>query len=52
MTRYIAFLGTGIMGCPIACNLRKAGFTAAVWNRTKSKTEPLKTIGARTTGYG
>jgi 3-hydroxyisobutyrate dehydrogenase-like beta-hydroxyacid dehydrogenase len=52
MTRHIAFLGTGIMGCPMAGNLIKAGFTAAVWNRTKSKTEPLKTIGARIAGYG
>ena len=33
MTHNIAFLGTGIMGAPMAANLIKAGFKAAVWNR-------------------
>lgn len=47
MTRHIAFLGTGIMGAPMAANLIEAGFTAAVWNRTRSKTDPLKDKGAR-----
>src|ERR1035437_4516545 len=47
MTHHIAFLGTGIMGAPMAANLIKAGFTAAVWNRTRSKTEPLAVQGAR-----
>jgi 2-hydroxy-3-oxopropionate reductase len=35
------------MGAPMAANLIKAGFTAAVWNRTRSKTEPLAVQGAR-----
>ena len=45
MTR-IAFLGTGIMGAPMAANLIKAGFTLTVWNRTRSKTDPLAKAGA------
>jgi 2-hydroxy-3-oxopropionate reductase len=47
VTHHIAFLGTGIMGAPMAGNLIKAGFTAAVWNRTRSKTNPLAAQGAR-----
>ena len=43
---HIAFLGTGIMGAPMAANLIKAGFTASVWNRTRSKTDPLAAAGA------
>jgi 2-hydroxy-3-oxopropionate reductase len=45
MTR-IAFLGTGIMGAPMAANLIKAGFTLSAWNRTRSKTDPLAKAGA------
>jgi 3-hydroxyisobutyrate dehydrogenase-like beta-hydroxyacid dehydrogenase len=29
------------MGAPLANNLRKAGYTVTVWNRTASKAEPL-----------
>jgi 2-hydroxy-3-oxopropionate reductase len=47
MSHSIAFLGTGIMGAPMAANLMKAGFKAAVWNRTRSKTDPLAAQGAR-----
>ena len=43
----IAFLGTGIMGGPMAANLIKAGFTANVWNRTRSKAEQLAELGAQ-----
>jgi 3-hydroxyisobutyrate dehydrogenase-like beta-hydroxyacid dehydrogenase len=50
MTHHIAFLGTGIMGAPMAAKLIKAGFTAAVWNRTRSKTDPLAVQGARAAG--
>jgi len=32
-----AFLGTGIMGAPMAANLAKAGHTVRVWNRTREK---------------
>lgn len=47
MKHHIAFLGTGIMGAPMAANLIKAGFTATVWNRSLSKTAPLAALGAR-----
>jgi 2-hydroxy-3-oxopropionate reductase len=47
MAHTIAFLGTGIMGAPMAANLINAGFKAAVWNRTRSKTDPLAALGAR-----
>ncbi|HEV7214476.1 MAG TPA: NAD(P)-dependent oxidoreductase, partial [Chloroflexota bacterium] len=40
------FLGTGIMGAPMAANLLRAGFDVTVWNRTPSKTEPLVSAGA------
>ena len=41
----IAFLGTGLMGAPMACNLLKAGFSVACFNRTASKTEPVAAAG-------
>jgi 3-hydroxyisobutyrate dehydrogenase-like beta-hydroxyacid dehydrogenase len=37
----IAFLGLGIMGFPMARNLRQAGFDVVVWNRTREKAERL-----------
>ncbi len=46
MTTKIAFLGTGIMGTPMAANLIKAGHGVAVWNRTAEKTKPLAEAGA------
>ena len=33
----ITFLGTGIMGAPMAANLARAGHTVRVWNRTPEK---------------
>lgn len=42
-----AFLGTGIMGAPMAANLMKAGLQMTVWNRTKAKTDALAAQGAR-----
>ena len=33
----IAFLGTGLMGGPMAKNLAVAGFKVSAWNRTPSK---------------
>lgn len=41
----VAFLGTGIMGCPMATNLVKAGFDVTAWNRTPGKTEPIREAG-------
>lgn len=37
----IAFLGTGIMGAPMARNLAAAGHDVIVWNRTREKCEEL-----------
>lgn len=34
----ITFLGTGIMGAPMAANLAKAGHQVRVWNRSREKT--------------
>lgn len=42
----IAFLGTGLMGEPMARNLLKAGFQVRAWNRTAEKAAPLAADGA------
>lgn len=42
----LAFLGTGLMGGPMAANLLKAGFRLQVWNRTRAKAEALEPLGA------
>ena len=42
----LAFLGTGLMGKPMAANLLKAGFKLQVWNRTRAKAEALAPMGA------
>lgn len=44
----VAFLGTGIMGGPMAANLVKAGHEVTVWNRTAAKAQALQdAAGAR-----
>ncbi|XP_065866872.1 glyoxylate/succinic semialdehyde reductase 2, chloroplastic [Euphorbia lathyris] len=43
----IGFLGLGIMGSPMAQNLIKVGCDVTVWNRTKSKCDPLISLGAK-----
>ena len=40
----IAFLGTGIMGAPMARNLTKAGFDVTVWNRSPQKAAKLSDV--------
>jgi 3-hydroxyisobutyrate dehydrogenase len=45
-TPTVAFLGTGTMGLPMARNLLAAGLGVRVWNRTRSKAEPLVADGA------
>ncbi|MDK1373680.1 MULTISPECIES: NAD(P)-dependent oxidoreductase [unclassified Sinorhizobium] len=45
-SRRIAFLGTGLMGAPMARRLLKAGFSVTVWNRDASKAEALAADGA------
>ncbi|MCB4919961.1 NAD(P)-dependent oxidoreductase [Brucella intermedia] len=47
MTRRIAFLGTGLMGAPMAGRLLDAGFGVTVWNRNSAKSAPLVEKGAK-----
>ena len=42
----IAFIGTGVMGASMAGHLLKAGAVMTVYNRTRSKAEPLLAAGA------
>ena len=42
----IGFIGTGIMGGPMAQNLLKAGYPVTIHNRTKAKAESLLSEGA------
>ena len=46
MTRRIAWIGTGLMGLPMAGRLVDAGWDVGVWNRTPEKAEPLVAAGA------
>lgn len=43
----IAFLGTGLMGDPMARRLLQAGYFVTVWNRTLNKAAALESAGAR-----
>ncbi|GAA4237742.1 NAD(P)-dependent oxidoreductase [Actinomadura meridiana] len=43
-------LGTGIMGAAMTRNLLKNGHAVAVWNRTRSRAEPLAADGATVAG--
>ena len=42
----VALLGTGIMGTGMARNMLQAGIPLRVWNRTRSRAEPLAAEGA------
>jgi 3-hydroxyisobutyrate dehydrogenase-like beta-hydroxyacid dehydrogenase len=42
----IAFLGTGLMGAPMARRLLAAGYNVSVWNRTGAKAQALVVDGA------
>jgi 3-hydroxyisobutyrate dehydrogenase-like beta-hydroxyacid dehydrogenase len=42
----VGFIGLGGMGSPMAQNLIKAGFTVSVYNRTRSRAEELRPLGA------
>ena len=44
-TLQIAFIGTGLMGGPMAQNLCKASQHVVAWNRTISKTDPIRALG-------
>lgn len=46
--RNIGFVGTGIMGSPIAGRLADAGYTVTAWNRTAEKASALADRGVST----
>ena len=48
MSTTIGFIGTGIMGKPMARNLLKAGYQLVVYNRSASSMNELAAEGART----
>jgi 3-hydroxyisobutyrate dehydrogenase len=43
----IGFLGTGLMGAPMAARLLAAGITVIAYNRTAEKLTPLQQLGAK-----
>ena len=43
----VAFIGTGIMGRPMAAHLMDAGYELTVYNRTAAKAQPLAELCAR-----
>ena len=43
--REIGFIGTGLMGAPMAANLARAGMTVTAWNRDAAKLAVLATDG-------
>lgn len=44
-TPRVGFLGLGIMGTPMALNLKKKGFEVTVWNRSPDKAKALEAHG-------
>lgn len=45
-TLAVGWIGLGVMGLPMATHLLDAGFSLTVYNRTKSKAEPILNAGA------
>lgn len=45
MSEKLGFIGLGIMGLPMAINLRRAGYSVAAWNRTAMKGQALGELG-------
>jgi 3-hydroxyisobutyrate dehydrogenase len=43
----IGWIGMGRMGYPMAERLLKAGYDVSIWNRTRSKADPLAKIGGK-----
>jgi 2-hydroxy-3-oxopropionate reductase len=43
----IGFIGTGLMGLPMATNILKSGYSLKAFNRSKNKADPLKNHGAK-----
>jgi len=46
-TQRIGWIGMGRMGYPMAERLLKAGYDVSIWNRTRSKAEPLAISGGK-----
>jgi len=46
----LGWIGIGRMGYPMAERLLKAGYQVSVWNRTRSKAEPLQAVGGKIAG--
>jgi 3-hydroxyisobutyrate dehydrogenase len=46
-TQKVGWIGMGRMGYPMAERLLKAGYDVSIWNRTRSKAEPLKEKGGK-----
>src|SRR6266699_7030684 len=43
----IGWIGVGRMGLPMAERMLKAGYDLSIWNRTRSKAEPLTKLGGK-----
>jgi 3-hydroxyisobutyrate dehydrogenase-like beta-hydroxyacid dehydrogenase len=43
----VGFVGLGLMGGPMAANVARVGYPLTVFNRSPSKAEPLRALGAR-----
>ncbi len=43
----VALIGIGLMGLPMAKRLCEAGLQPHIWNRTRSKAQPLSALGAQ-----
>lgn len=46
-TQRVGWIGMGRMGYPMAERLLKAGYDVSIWNRTRSKAEPLTEKGGK-----
>src|SRR5438093_9865225 len=46
-TQKVGWIGMGRMGYPMAERLLKAGYDVSIWNRTRSKAEPLAAKGGK-----
>ncbi len=41
----VGFIGLGIMGLPMAMHIARAGYPLTAYNRTRSRAEPLRSLG-------
>lgn len=49
---HVAVIGTGLMGSAVARTLLDNHYPVSVWNRTRSRCEPLRELGAQTPDTG